>query len=577
MTANTESSLGDSSRVHPARVRWLRSGAPAPGARFVLYWVQINQRARMNAALDFAVEEADALGLPLVVYQGLRPDYPGANDRIHTFILEGAFDLAAGLAEKGIRHLFHLERRPAAASGLLAALARDAALVVTDHYPVFIVPGQARALARQVERPVATVEASCIVPSGFFPRAEYAARTIRPKIHRLLPEHLAPRAEIAPRLSSLGLDVPFPFPAKGLDADEKAWLDLGRGPAPRRGARIADWVASCAIDHSVAPSPTLRGGSSGARARLAFFAGGKLRDYAAAHNDPAVDGTSNLSAYLHFGQISALEVALAALGFGPPGTAEQGRHGAAAAASKQASWAAGRAGERLPAGKRVGAGRADSRSASAARESEQAPLPRRAAAGADRLADPRAVVEALKRALAAPESSTGAFLEQLIVRRELAFNFCEHNPRHASIAGLPDWALRTLDDHAGDPRPRRYDRETLAWSETDDEVWNAAQEELRETGIIHNRVRMLWGKKLLEWSKTPAAAVETMLDFHDRYALDGRDPNTYANVLWCLGLHDRPFGPGRPVLGTIRPMSSEIAKKKFDLSAYLARIRRSGA
>ena len=119
------------SLVHPARVRWVRQGPPASGSRYVLYWIQINQRARMNAALDFAVEEADRLDLPVLAYQGLRPDYPGANDRIHAFILDGAFDLASGLASKRIRHFFHLERRRSAASGLIAALAREAAVVVT--------------------------------------------------------------------------------------------------------------------------------------------------------------------------------------------------------------------------------------------------------------------------------------------------------------------------------------------------------------------------------------------------------------------------------------------------------------
>src|SRR5439155_7381251 len=134
----------------------------------------------------FAIERADALRLPVVVYQGLRPDHPGANDRIHTFILEGAVDLAEELAAKGIRFLFHLERRPSAAAGLLASLARAAALIVTDHFPTYIVPGQTRALARQIDLPLAAVDGSCVIPLDLFPRAEIAARTIRPKIHRIL-------------------------------------------------------------------------------------------------------------------------------------------------------------------------------------------------------------------------------------------------------------------------------------------------------------------------------------------------------------------------------------------------------
>ena len=147
------------------------------GRRSPTNWHSAVSRARHNDALDFAIEQANALGLPVVAYQGLRPDYPGANDRLHTFILEGAFDLRRGLARKKILHLFHLERRRSAASGLLAQLARGAALVVTDHFPVFIVNGQARALARAIERPVASVESSCVVPSALFPKTEIGART----------------------------------------------------------------------------------------------------------------------------------------------------------------------------------------------------------------------------------------------------------------------------------------------------------------------------------------------------------------------------------------------------------------
>lgn len=496
--------------VHPARVRWLRGGAPIAGARYLLYWIQINQRARGNDALDFAIEQANALGLPVVAYQGLRPDYPGANDRLHTFILEGAFDLRRGLAKKKILHLFHLERRPSAASGLLAALARDAALVVTDHFPVFLVNGQARALARAIERPVASVESSCVVPSALFPKPEFAARTFRPKIHALLREHLAPRADARVKRSSLDMKIPFPFPGTGLEAEERVWLDLDRDPSGRAGraARIAEWVASCAIDHRIVPCPVTPGGEEAARARLRAFVAHKLAGYPAARNDAAVDGTSGLSPYLHFGQISAREVALAVLGAG------------------SVSAAANRA----------------------------------------------AVARSLRRALTHPETPAGAFLEQLLVRRELCFNFCETNPHHASIDGLPDWAQRTLDVHALDPRLERYDAGTLEWAETADEVWNAAQQELRETGVIHNRLRMLWGKKILEWSDTPREAFRIMIDLHERYALDGRDPNTYANVLWCLGLHDRPFGPARPVLGTVRPLSSDVAARRMDISAYAARV-----
>jgi hypothetical protein len=250
---------GDRGAVHQARVRWVREGAAVTGARYVLYWLQINQRERLNDALDFAIEQADALDLPVVVYQGLRPDYPGANDRLHAFLLEGAADLSRALAGKGIRYLFHLERRPSAAGGLLAALARDAALVVTDDFPVFIVPGQTRALASQIERPLAAVDASCVVPWSIFQAAETAARTFRPKLHRALPFHLLRREDIAPRRRSEDLDVPFPFPREGLESEERDWLDLGAR------TRIAEWVARALSITGSGP----RRSSAEARARRA--------------------------------------------------------------------------------------------------------------------------------------------------------------------------------------------------------------------------------------------------------------------------------------------------------------------
>jgi deoxyribodipyrimidine photo-lyase len=529
---------------HPVAAR----GRSDRGSRYVPTGFRSTNASARNDA-PTSDRAAGALDLPSSTRACAR--LLGANDRIHTFILEGAIDLAHALAYRGIRYLFHLERRPSAASGLLAALARDAALVITDDFPVFIVPGQARALARQIERPVAAIDASCVVPWSIFPKVEIAARTLRPKLHRALPHHLQQREDPIPRRSSADLDVPFPYPRGGLEAEERDWLDLSRNApsvvsrsesdlsrspeaspdaaarrtAPDDARRIAEWVESCAIDHRIGPSPILRGGTSEGRRRLDEFVATRLASYPEDRNDPAREGTSGFSPYLHFGQISALEVAIAVLeGSGP----------------RNPRAARGQKGVR-----------------------DHSKL------------DPAELIRRLEPALMGRDTPEGAFLEQLLVRRELSFNFCAGNPRHASYEGLPGWARETLERHSLDPREALYDRETLEWSETKDGVWNAAQSELRLTGVIHNRMRMLWGKKILEWSESPDEAIRTMIDLHDRYALDGRDPNTYANILWCLGLHDRPFGPERPVTGLIRPMSTAIAEKKLDLAiARLATYER---
>lgn len=164
------------------------------------------------------------------------------------------------------------------------------------------------------------------------------------------------------------------------------------------------------------------------------------------------------------------------------------------------------------------------------------------------------------------------FLEELLVRRELGFNFCLYTPppEQLRVSALPAWAQRTLADHAADPREHLYSRDQLDRGETHDPLWNAAQRQLREDGRIHGYLRMLWGKKILEWSPGPQVALERIAWLNDRYALDGRDAVSVGNFLWVLGLHDRPFQE-RPVLGKVRPMSSLRTAEKVDLGPYLER------
>jgi deoxyribodipyrimidine photo-lyase len=160
------------------------------------------------------------------------------------------------------------------------------------------------------------------------------------------------------------------------------------------------------------------------------------------------------------------------------------------------------------------------------------------------------------------------FLEQLIVRRELAFNFARFGPRPDTLGALPDWAQATLRKHSGDKRDPVYTREQFERAETHDALWNATQREMLDEGKIHGYYRMYWGKKIMEWSATHQEALDTMIYLHDTYALDGRDPNTYTNILWCFGLHDRPWSE-RPVFGMVRYMSLDGMKRKTDVNAYI--------
>ncbi len=165
-----------------------------------------------------------------------------------------------------------------------------------------------------------------------------------------------------------------------------------------------------------------------------------------------------------------------------------------------------------------------------------------------------------------------SFLDQIITWRELGFNNAFHNPNHNKYESIPEWAKLTLSEHTDDER-MLYTFEQIENAETHDEVWNAAQQELLQTGIIHNYLRMLWGKRILEWAQTPEQAVEWMIELNDKYALDGRDPNSYTGIFWVLGRHDRAWGPERAIFGKIRYMSSENTKKKLKLKPYLQQFR----
>ncbi len=162
------------------------------------------------------------------------------------------------------------------------------------------------------------------------------------------------------------------------------------------------------------------------------------------------------------------------------------------------------------------------------------------------------------------------FLDQFITWREVGYNFSAHRPAdYDTYDSLPDWAQQTLAKHARDERAVMYTLKDFANARTHDPLWNAAQRQLASEGRIHNYMRMVWGKKILEWSRTPEEALEIMIELNNRYGLDGRNPNSYSGIFWCLGRYDRPWGPERPIFGTIRYMSSDNTARKFDVKGYL--------
>lgn len=450
-----------------SRVTKLNDASENKKGRYVLYWMQMFKRASHNCALNFAIQMANDRGLPLVVYEGLKFYYPWANDRFHTFILEGVAEKQAEFAERGIRYLFYLQRNERDPRQTVAQLAREAALLVTDDFPCFIIPEHNQRIA-QLNLPVYAVDANGMVPLSALPKEEYAAYTIRPKIHRLLPD-------LSRKIVTTHLDVQQPI------------LDVDCPETTVTADNIAALVSECDIDHSVKPSDRYRGGTNAGRKRLTHFVRNILPHYEKTQKEPSIDGVSRLSPYLHFGFLSIQEIV--------------------------------------------------------------------------------AAVEQAK----APKTAKAAFLEQAIVRRELSYNLTRHNPHYDSLRSVPDWAQETMRAHADDPRPELLDAETIEAAETYDELWNAAQRELLVTGHLHNYVRMLWGKKVIEWQRSYEMAFALLVHLNNKYALDGRNPNSYAGILWCFGKHDRPWFD-REIFGTLRYMTSPSMAKKFNARRYIGQM-----
>lgn len=455
--------------VEPERISKRNSAPERPQRKYVLYWAQMNRRVDANHGLLYAAELANRHNLPILYYEGLTCSYPHANDRLHTFILEGVPETARRLKKAGIGYVFYLRRTATAPNRALYDLAKDAAAIVSDDYPTFIARYHNHRVPEKLDVAYYAVDSSCVVPMSQIEGRQYAAYTIRPKIKRLLPQFLT-----APDQLRVKQRFHQPVPALHTEVTHD---------------NVAELVASCDIDHSIPPSVDLRGGRLDAESLLGHFLEKNLYRYAKERNQPSEQATSQMSPYLHFGRISSLEIALAVRDY------------------------------------------------------------------------------AERHKLIADE-----YLEELIVRRELAFNYAAHVDSPGSLDNLPSWCHETMKKHAGDKRDPSYTPRQLEHAETYDELWNATQKEMLLRGKIHGYYRMYWGKKIIEWSPTYQEAAQTMIDLHDRYALDGRDPNTYTNILWCFGLHDRPWFD-RPIFGAIRYMSLEGMKRKTDTRTYVQQIR----
>jgi len=445
--------------IQPERIERLNDH-PLRQRDYVLYWMQAAQRAEDNHALERTIEIANQRGKPALVCFSLTDHFPEANLRHYTFMLEGLRHTERVMAKRKIPFVV-VKDEP---DSIIIQLARRADAVVVDEGYLRLQRTWRTRVAQAVDCLLEEVTTNLIVPVETASDIEnFSAGTLRPRIARQLDRFLIP---LRPqRLQKTALAVKPP-----------GRIDVNNARLPAR----------LKLNTSVPASPVFVGGTEQAHKRLDAFIQRKLARYAKDRNDPLLDCQSNLSPYLHFGQISPLTIALAVMKSDADGKA--------------------------------------------------------------------------------------AFLEELIVRRELSHNFVYYNTGYEDFdRALPPWALRTLHFHAKDKREYPYSLEQLEAAETHDAAWNAAQREMVITGKMHNYMRMYWGKKILEWTATPRQGFEWALFLNNKYELDGRDPNGYAGVAWCFGKHDRAWGE-RPVFGKVRYMNAAGLKRKFDVTAYIRRI-----
>jgi deoxyribodipyrimidine photo-lyase len=427
----------------------------------IIYWMSRDQRTHDNWALLFAQKLALEQKVSLGVAFCLAPRFLGAAIRQYGFMLKGLQETEKNLEAKNIP-FFLLEGSPQ--EEILKFVSQNkAGALVTDFDPLRLKKAWKKSVLNRMDIPVYEVDTHNIIPCWIAsPKQEFAAYTFRPKVKRQLREFL----DEFPNLKK----HPFPWKKTKKQTD---WNRVEKSLKVDRTVSAVDWI---------------RPGEKAALSMLKQFIETRLSEYEKKRNDPTLDGQSNLSPYLHFGQISAQRVALEIQKKNPS------------------------------------------------------------------------------------NSKQDAFLEELIVRRELSDNFCFYNGFYDEFKGFPDWAKKTLNEHRHDKREYMYSLHQFETAQTHDDLWNAAQKEMVKSGKMHGYLRMYWAKKILEWTETPEEALKTAIYLNDKYELDGRDPNGYVGIAWSIGgVHDRAWFP-RPVFGKIRYMSYKGAQSKFDVKAYIKKV-----
>ena len=470
----------------------------------VVYWMISARRANWNHSLEHAVNKAVELSLPLVVVEPLAIAHRWANDRSHTFVIQGMMDNKKSFEDSPITYIPYVETKPNEARGLLEKWLEHAALLVIDDFPVYH-PRKVMEISVALNK----CEVHCVDSNGFIsmrPGRQFTtAYSLRRHLHKSIIQHMSEFPKENPIKIAENL-LPY-----SIEKVEKIFQESNTPITPYefiwRICEVKDVgleaLSVLVIDHSVPPVQHVSGGSKAANTRWKEFLSERLGDYSENRNQPELNGSSGLSPYIHFGHISPHQILSDIFAkhnwdiskITPPND------------GRRSGWWG------LP-------------------------------------------------------SDVESFLDQIITWRDLGFIHCATVENHHKFESIPEWAQKTLAEHEDDERPYIYSFEEFENAQTHDELWNAAQRQLRTDGMIHNYLRMLWGKKILEWTPSPKIAMEYMVALNDKWALDGRDPNTYTGIGWVLGKFDRGWTE-RPVYGKIRCMTTDSTKRKYRTKKYI--------
>lgn len=428
----------------------------------VIYWMGRDQRADDNWALIYAVEEANDKGVPLSVVVCLAPDDLGATLRQFHFMIGGLRHLEPKLQQSGIG-FYLLEGLPGIE--MPTFLHRmGAGLMVTDFDPLRTSMDCKLRVGAALDIPVIEVDAHNIVPCRVASRRRVMSfDSYRNKVMPLLQDYL----------------VDFP----GSIRPDRTWEDR---------SLPVDWdeaLSNMNLDQSVRPLTWISPGETEATSALERFCRERMSEYPAGLVDPSKNAQSDLSPYLHFGQLSSQRVVLRVL------------------------------------------------------------------------------------STRAEDSIKSLFIDRIVVKKEIADNFCLHTPIYDSVGAFPEWARRSINSHRSDVREHLYSLAELDQGKTHDPLWNASQMELVKRGKIHGYLREYWANKIMEWTRSPEEAFSFAIQLNDRYSLDGRDPIGYTGIAMVIGgLYGRPWMP-KEVLGKVRRMTYTGARLKFDIHAYQEKVK----